>query len=63
VKILQAIFAAHVRNTLLKEHYVLELSNQDQNELVQSLLSTQSPLYDERWEKLRRLISPVVANL
>ena len=63
IKLLMGIFVVHIRNTLLIPHRVLEISNQNQDGVLQSILSHQSELCDKRWEQLRKVVPIAVSKL
>lgn len=63
IRLLQAIFEVHIRNTLLTPHRVIEISNQNHNGVLQAILSHTSGLCDKRWEQLRQVVPIAMSRL
>ena len=54
---LNALLGPHIRNTLEKERTITHLSNESHPEIVKQILGHTGPLYDKRWEEMRKLVA------
>jgi hypothetical protein len=63
-EVITAFRTVHNRNTLAKPHRVLEISNQNNLQLLETVLNHKtSPIVDPRWEKIRRIPEALLAKM
>ena len=62
LRLLQSIVDVHMRNTLSMPCKTLEITNSVQHKVLESLVDHSSQLFDQRWEKLRKIIPNTLAK-